>query len=70
MPDNSGTFNQADLAQLKTQVLSGKRVKHGDKEVENYSVDEAMKLASWIGQEANQSNAVSVYNPAMDTSYF
>ena len=70
MPDLDGNFTNADISQLKTQMLSGKRVKHGDKEVENYGVDEAIKLANWMSQEANQSNGVAVFNPAIDTGYF
>lgn len=70
MVDSNGNFETSDLQAQKQQMLAGKKVKHGDKEVESHSVDEAIKLANWIKSETGQGRSVSVAFPILDASYF
>lgn len=71
MVDENSKFTMSDVSDFKKQIMSGRRVKHGDKEVENPSIEESLKLVNWMEQEASQgsSQPVSVATPFVNTEY-
>lgn len=71
MVDSNGSYTAADQQKFKEGIIAGKKVKHGDKEIENYSVEEAKKIDSWMQRDINQNhNPINVSSPELNTGYF